>query len=119
MLEALNLSSDSVSNEMYKKVIVESIQKVKSGIPLSSSLEAYPSLFPRFLVGLMAVGEKTGTLDHTLSTFATFYDEEIDNTLKTLVSLLEPILVISMGLIVALIAVSVLLPIYRLSSGFL
>lgn len=119
MLEALNLSSDSVSNEMYKKVIVESIQKVKSGIPLSSSLEAYPSLFPRFLVGLMAVGEKTGTLDHTLSTFATFYDEEIDNTLKTLVSLLEPILVISMGAIVALIAVSVLLPIYRLSSGFL
>jgi len=119
MLEALNLSSDSVSNEMYKKVIVESIQKVKSGIPLSSSLEAYPSLFPRFLVGLMAVGEKTGTLDHTLSTFATFYDEEIDNTLKALVSLLEPILVISMGAIVALIAVSVLLPIYRLSSGFL
>ena len=119
MLEALNLAADSVSNETYKKVIIESIHKVKSGIPLSSSLGVYPNLFPRFLVGLMAVGEKTGTLDHTLSTFATFYDEEIDNTLKTLVSLLEPILVISMGAIVALIAVSVLLPIYRLASGFL
>lgn len=119
MLEALNLSADSVSNEIFKKVIIESIQKVKSGVPLSRSLEVHPKLFPRFLVGLMAVGEKTGTLDHTLNTFATFYDEEIDNTLKTLVSLLEPILVISMGLIVALIAVSVLLPIYRLASGFI
>jgi len=119
MLEALNLSADSASNETYKKVVVESIQKVKSGVPLSKSLEIYPNLFPHFLIGLMAVGEKTGTLDHTLSTFAVFYDEEIDNTLKTLVSLLEPILVISMGLIVALIAVSVLLPIYRLASGFL
>ena len=119
MLEALNLAADSVSNVTYKKVIIESIHKVESGIPLSASLEVYPSLFPRFLVGLMAIGEKTGTLDHTLNTFATFYDEEIDNTLKTLMSLLEPILIIFMGLIVVLIAVSVLLPIYQLSSGFL
>lgn len=119
MLEALNLSADSVSNETYKKVIVESIEKVKSGIPLSKSLETYSHLFPRFLVGLMTVGEKTGTLDHTLHTFSNFYDEEIDNTLKTLVSLLEPILIVSMGLIVVLIAVSVLLPIYKLASGFI
>lgn len=119
MLEALSLSADSVSNETYKRVVVDSIQRVKSGIPLSDSLRAYPKLFPHFLVGLMAVGEKTGTLDRTLRTFSDFYDEEIDNTLKTLVSLLEPILIIFMGLIVVLIAVSVLLPIYRLSSGFL
>ncbi len=119
MLEALNLSADAVSNEAYKKAIIESIEKVKGGIPLSNSLEVYPNLFPRFLVGLMAVGEKTGTLDNTLSTFSSFYDEEIDNTLKTLVSLLEPVLIISMGLIVLLIAVSVLLPIYRLANGFL
>lgn len=119
MLEALNLSADSVGNATYKKVIIESIKKVKSGIPLSNSLEVYPALFPRFLVGLMAVGEKTGTLDHTLSTFSGFYDEEIDNTLKTLMSLIEPILIVSMGLIVALIAIAVLLPIYRLASGFL
>lgn len=119
MLDTLNLSADSMNNEYYKQALMESIERVKSGIPLSDSLKTYPKLFPRFLVGLMAVGEKTGTLDRTLSTFSGFYDEEVDNTLKALVSFLEPLLIIIMGLIVGLIAVSVLLPIYQLSSGFL
>jgi len=119
MLDTLNLSADSMSNESYKRALSESVERVKSGIPLSDSLKTYPDLFPRFLLGLMAVGEKTGTLDKTLSTFSGFYDEEVDNTLKALVSFLEPLLIIFMGLIVGLIAVSVLLPIYRLSSGFL
>ena len=119
MLDTLNLSADSMNNESYKQALMESIERVKGGIPLSDSLKTYPKLFPRFLVGLMAVGERTGTLDRTLTTFSGFYDEEVDNTLKALVSFLEPLLIIVMGLIVGLIAVSVLLPIYQLSSGFL
>lgn len=117
IVEALRLSADSTGNEFYKIAILESMRKIKSGIELSKTLNDYPNLFPRFLVGLMAVGEKTGTIDNILKTFSSFYDEEVDNSLKSFVSLVEPLMLLVMGGVVALIAVSVLSPIYQLVSG--
>jgi type II secretory pathway component PulF len=117
IIEALRLSSDSTGNEFYKIAILESMRKIKSGIELSKTLSDYPHLFPRFLVGLMSVGEKTGTMDNILKTFSSFYDDEVDNSLKSFVSLVEPLMLLIMGGVVGLIAISVLSPIYQLVSG--
>lgn len=116
--EALKLTADSVGNYFYREAIIESERQIRSGVPFSKTLEPFPQLFPKFLIGLIVVGEKTGTMDNVLKTFADFYDEEIENDLKDLTTFIEPILLLTMGLIIGTIAVSILLPIYRLVGSF-
>jgi type IV pilus assembly protein PilC len=118
IIEALELAADSVGNIYYKNAIVASVEQIKNGVPLSKALEHYPDLFPHFLIGLVAVGERTGTLQHVMETFADFYDEEVDHTLKDLTTFLEPMLLLMMGLVIGTIALSILLPIYRLVGKF-
>lgn len=118
VLDALKTSSEAVGNIFYKKAIEEVIEKVRSGVPLSKALQAYPELFPTLLVSLIAVGEKTGNIEYVLATFAGFYDQEVQNKLKDLTTLFEPILLITMGLIIGTIAIAVLLPIYSLVGQF-
>jgi type IV pilus assembly protein PilC len=65
------------------------------------------------------VGEKTGTLENILKTFADFYDEEVDYTLRTLTTFLEPAMLLTMGLIIGFIVMSVLLPIYQFVGKFI
>ncbi len=118
IVESLKLTADSVANDYYRKALLESVEEVQKGIPFSRTFKNYPDLFPKFLTSLMVVGEKTGTLEHVLRTFADFYDEEVDNTLKDLTAILEPVLLLGMGVVVGSIALSVLLPIYQLVGSF-
>ena len=117
IVDALKLSADTV-NDFYKDAILASIEKIKEGIALSRALEAETKLFPNLLINMIAVGEKTGTMDQVLKTFADFYDEEVDNTLKDLTTFLEPILLLFMGLVIGAIALAILLPIYQLIGKF-
>ena len=119
IIESLELTADAVANLYYKQAILESIGQIRNGVPLSKSLNSHPDLFPRFLTSLVAVGEKTGTLEHVLKNFAEFYDEEIDHNIKDLTSFLEPVMLLIMGLLVAAIAFAILLPIYRLVGKFI
>jgi len=116
--DSLKLTADSVGNYFYREALLESEKQIRSGVPFSRTLEPFPELFPRFLIGLIVVGEKTGTMDNVLKTFADFYDEEIENDLKDLTTFIEPILLLTMGLIIGTIAVSILLPIYKLVGSF-
>lgn len=118
ILEALKLSGESVGNYAYRTAINESLKQVKTGVPFSQTFDKYPELFPKFLTSLITVGERTGTLEHILKTFADFYDEEVDNTLKDLTNILEPLLLLGMGVIIGTIALSILLPIYQLVGKF-
>ena len=119
IVEALNLSAETVGNEFYKKIILDSVEQIKSGIPLSKTLSNHHNLFPKLLINMMTVGERTGTLEHVLLTFSDFYEEEMDNTIKDLTTFLEPVLLLFMGLIVGTIALSILLPIYQLVGKFI
>ena len=117
-VEALELSADSVGNKTYRKIILESAEEIKNGVSVSKTFIKYPNLFPSILTSLMGVGEKTGTLGKILVNFADFYEEDVDNKLKDLTALLEPLLLLFMGLFVGAIAFSILLPIYQLVGKF-
>ncbi len=117
-VESLELSSVSIGNIAYTRAIEGTIIDVKNGIPLSEALRKYPVLFPRLLVSLITVGERTGSLSEILLTVADFYEDEVDNKLKNLTVVLEPILLLIMGAIVGSIALSIILPIYQLVGGF-
>jgi type II secretory pathway component PulF len=116
--EALSLTARAVGNSTYEEAILKANDDIKNGIALSKALKNNPELFPNFLISLVAVGEKTGTLDVVLKNFANFYEDDVNSALKDLTTLLEPMLLLFMGLIVGVIAVSILLPIYGMVGQF-
>lgn len=119
VVESLSISSQSINNQSYTDAIDKSIEDIKNGISVSEALSKYPKLFPSLLVSLIMVGERTRSLQEILVTFADFYEEEVDNTLKELTAVLEPVLLIIMGLMIGAIAVSIILPIYQLVGHFI
>ena len=117
-VESLAISADSIDNQAYSSAINGTIEDIKNGISISTSLSKYPDLFPRLLISLVAVGERSGSLQEILVTFSDFYEDEVDNKLKDLTSFLEPVLLLLMGLMIGAIAVSIILPIYQLVGHF-
>lgn len=116
--EALELSANSVGNYYYREAIMKAAKEIQNGIPFSGTFLKYPHLFPHLFVSLVLVGEKTGSLTSILGTASDFYEEEVDAKLKDLASLIEPILLLFMGLVIGAIALSILLPIYQLVGKF-
>lgn len=114
ILKALDISAETVGYNRYHKAIKELGKETVRGVSISDSMRKKRSLFPYMLINMISVGEKTGNLDSILNELAIFYEEEIDNSIKNLVSLIEPLLLLIMGLIVAAIAFSVITPIYQL-----
>ena len=115
-VRTLELTADVIDNEIYRQIILESINNIKSGISLSESFSRYEDM-PGLVVQMIKVGEETGKLTFVLKTLATFYKKEIDNAIATLMSLIEPVLIIVLGLGVGFLIAGVLGPIYSLSSG--
>ena len=112
--DAVKLAAVSAGNSAYQIVLEKSVGDIERGIGLSSSLEQYPQLFPRLVTSMMAIGERTGSLTNLLGNMASFYEEETDQALKSALGALEPILLAFMGLVVGGVAISILLPIYKI-----
>jgi type IV pilus assembly protein PilC len=116
--EALDITADAVGNSAYKEAILNSRELVIKGISLSSTLRDYKKYFPSMVVETIAIGEEAGKLSEMLSTLSNFYEEESMRKSETVVSIIEPVLLVIMGMIVFFIALSVILPIYQFVSAF-
>ncbi len=114
--EALQISGDITSNSVYKKVIFQAKDAVRRGEPISSVLKLHPDIFPPIFSQMVFVGERTGTLDKALLNIVEFYQKEVNRKMDSLLSVLEPALIIFLGLVVGVIIVSVLYPLYRVYS---
>jgi len=113
---ALQTVGEIVGNNCYKEVIFETRDRVKKGEPVSSVLSQSPEFFPPLVIQMTLVGEKTGTLDRTLMNIVNFYKKEIDRTIDNLLSILEPALIITLGVIVAGLMLAILVPLYQMIS---
>ena len=113
LTESMELTGETIQNVILKdeidQLILETTQGRGIAVPLSKS-----DYFPNMLSQVVRVGEETGSLDSQLMTLAAYYEEEVDRSLATLTGLIEPGMVIFVGLIVAFIAVSIILPMYSL-----
>ncbi len=109
---ALKITGDTVGNFTYKNIIATADESVSQGEKISSVLIRYPKHFPPFVVQMIQVGEETGTLDKNLMEIVNFYNKEIKRAIATFTALLEPVLIIILGVFVALLAVSVIEPLY-------
>lgn len=115
VLRALELSSNIVGNALFREIIKEAENAVRGGVPISEAFGKYKDM-PLLVVQMIKIGEETGKLDFMLKTLAHFYRKEVENTVDNLVGLIEPVMIIFLGLGVALLVVSVLMPIYNISA---
>lgn len=116
IVRAIEITSAVVGNVVYTEILKDSSEKVKSGSSLSDALGTHPQI-PNILVQMIKVGEETGSLGNILKTLATFYKREVDDAVDTLVGLIEPLMIVALGLGVGTLLVSVLMPIYNIAGG--
>jgi len=116
MVRALEITADVVGNDIYKNVLLETLEAVKAGSSLSRALSLHPEI-PSIMTQMVKVGEETGELGNILKTLAKFYQREVSNAVDTLVDLIEPVMIVLLGLGVGVLLASVLLPIYNVASN--
>lgn len=116
MVRAIEITGSVVGNDIYARVLTEAGEAVRSGSSLSDALSRYPEV-PAIMVAMIKIGEETGELGSILKTMAQFYKREVDNAVDTLVGLIEPIMIVALGLGVGLLLTSVLVPIYNITAG--
>lgn len=117
MIKALELTSKVVDNKVYEDLLNDALESVKGGKSLSDSLMPYRKEVPGIMVQMVKVGEETGDLGGILKTLAKFYQREVMQAVDTLVDLIEPVMIVTLGLGVGFLLASVLIPIYNVSSA--
>ncbi len=116
MLDSIQLSADVAGNIYYQESWLRVLDAVTRGERIATSLLDDP-LFPRTLVQMISAGEETGQLDKVLYKVSNYYDSEVETSLKTATSLIEPLMITAMGVIVGGIGLGLMLPIFSLSRG--
>lgn len=114
MVQALEVTSEVVDNRVYKEIIEDVLVSVKGGRSFADSISEYPEI-PSILAQMSKVGEETGKLGDILSTLSSFYRREVNNTVDTLIGLIEPAMIVLLGLGVGVLLASVLMPIYNIT----
>lgn len=114
---ALEVVGEVVGNEYYKGLIRTTKREVDDGNPITSVFAQSP-LVPPMVTQMMAIGEETGKLSEILEKLTAFYSREVDNAVDTLVSIIEPLLMVVIGIGVGLVVASIILPMYQLAGQF-
>ncbi len=113
IVQALLIARDILTNRIYRGIIEKTAEEVKNGGNISTALERYPEI-PLMLSQMIAVGEKTGELSKSFEVVQRFYRREVDEAFNNLSQLIEPVVIIVLGVGVALLLVAVLMPMYQL-----
>ncbi|MBU3968642.1 type II secretion system F family protein [Patescibacteria group bacterium] len=116
MVRSIEVTGTVVGNKVYENIIKEAAESIKAGKSVSESFSKHEEI-PSIMVQMMKVGEETGELGSILKTLSNFYRREVINAVDTLVSLIEPVMIVILAVGVGLLLASVLIPIYNISAG--
>ena len=111
-MQAIEVTGKTAGNYRIEKVMDDVVESVKSGGTIAEPLKAAP-VFPLMVSSMIAVGEETGNLDAMLSKVADFYEDEVAAAVKALTSILEPIMIVFVGLIVGFVVISMYMPMFK------
>ncbi len=118
IIRAIDITAEVVGSRIYKDMLKNAADGVKSGMALSATFERNDkALMPGIMVQMLKVGEETGSIGSILKTLSDFYKREVDDAIDTLVGLIEPVMIVVLGLGVGVLLVSVLMPIYNLAGS--
>ena len=117
IVRALELTANVIDNKIYQNVIMHAAESVKGGKTLSDSLSGDPDAIPGIVVQMIKVGEESGEVGSVLKTVAKFYVREVETAVASIVSIIEPAMIVLLGGGVAILLASVLIPIYSIASA--
>jgi type IV pilus assembly protein PilC len=115
IIKAIEITSQTAGNWVIEAALIEAKQRVHEGVPISQPL-VENDVFPPMVSQMIKVGEETGELDKMLGKIADFYEEEVDASIETLTSIIEPIMMIGVGLMVGVIIIAMYLPMFKMLS---
>ncbi len=115
IIKSLQIVAEIINNVIYRDIILETVTKIQAGKSISEGLSGHRE-FPNIVTQMVKVGEQTAQLDDIMGKLANFYEKEVDNKVATLTTLLEPMIMIILGLGVGALVAGVLMPIYNLAS---
>lgn len=116
IVKAVEVTADVVGDPTYAKIMQASTERIKAGSPMSEALDGYPEI-PRIMVLMFHVGEETGQLAPILAVMAKFYRREVEDAIEGVISLIEPAMIVMLGLGVGVVLASVLMPIYDIAGS--
>lgn len=114
IIKAMEITANSIGNEVYRKRLLLAMEDIKQGIPLAESL-AESVLFPPMLINMIDVGEKTAQIDEIAGKVSQFYENELDNTIAGISKIIEPVVLVIIGVSVGTIVAAIMLPIMKLA----
>ena len=117
IVRSFQITSNTTTNLIYKKELNRIAGEIVKGEKISSQMKIKPKLFPSIMTNMIAVGESSGKLSETFLYVSDIYDEEMDDLTKNLSTIIEPLLLILMGVLVGFIAVSIITPIYGITQN--
>ena len=118
IVQAIEITSDVVDNLEYRNILLKTADQVRKGFTISSILKLYPDVIPPMVSQMLFVGEETGRMEIILQRIAKFYTDDTSRTLDTLVTLIEPLLVVFLSGFVFILIAAVLIPFYSIAQGF-
>lgn len=113
---SLTEAADISGNVMYRNAILDIAKRVEKGVSVGDAMGAY-TIFPPILVQMVKIGEQTGKLDESLLKVSEYFEREVEQTVKTLTTAMEPFIMIVLGVSVAFLIISIVTPIYNLTSS--
>ncbi len=116
MLQTLEITAEVVGNRVYRQILDETAAEIQAGRALSDILGEYPEI-PGVMTSMIRAGEETGSVATILETVAKFYRREVNNAVDTLINMIEPAMIVMLGIGVGILLAAILMPIYNIASG--
>ena len=117
IIRSIDITAEVVSSKVYKELLKDVADQVKSGLSIADAFSKYHEQIPNIMVQMIKVGEETGALGQILKTLSDFYKREVDDAIDGMIGLIEPAMIIFLGLGVGVLLVSVMIPIYNLAGA--
>jgi type II secretory pathway component PulF len=114
--DAIRIASEAMNNRLYKDFLVTLRQSVERGEKIAENLQGVPFLFPETVTAMISVGENTGQLGLISEKLAVHYEREVEHSLENFTTILEPIVIVIVGIAVGVLALALLGPIFSLST---
>jgi len=118
IVQSFSITSKVLGNQLYRNAMARASEQITKGSGIHTILRETPRLFPSTVTQMVSVGEETGTVDEILKEIALFYEEDIDQIMKNLPAVIEPVLILLLGLGVGGLAVAIILPLYSLTQQY-
>lgn len=115
VVRALMITSDVIGNTVYTQVMLKAADEVKAGGTMSTVFQQHPEEIPPIVAQMVKIGEETGAMAHVLDSIGRFYEQEVEVMTRNLTSLVEPILIVILGIGVGILTVGILLPVYNIA----